>query len=84
MTTHCSAPTALFIAEDTIYGKVYHPANQNAKDLCQLAGLARLPEDRMALVRKLFHVLAPNGQPLPFPNAYRKPQPEPQHVCDDV
>jgi hypothetical protein len=73
-------PTALFVAEDTVYGKVFHPANQIAKDICAIAGLAKMPEDRMPYIRRFFQVLAPNGQPLPHPRAYQKPQPEAMQV----
>ncbi len=77
-------PTALFIAEENVYGIVYHPANQNAKDLCAIAGVVKMPEDRMPFVRRFFQVLAPNGRPLPFPKGFKIPQPEQRLVDQEV
>jgi len=83
MTHQYHIPTALFLGEQTIYGMVYHPANQNAKDMCRIAGVVRMPEDRMPYVRRFCQVLATNGKPIPYPKGYQRPV-EPQHILDEA
>jgi hypothetical protein len=61
-------PVAVFIAEETIYGKVHHPANRVAVNLCGIAGTRTIPEDRMPYIRALgFEIAEPNGEPIPHP-----------------
>lgn len=63
-------PVALFIPEDTVYGRVYHPANRIAVDLAGIAGTRRIPEDRLPYIRALgFEVAETNGSPIPHPLA---------------
>jgi hypothetical protein len=61
-------PVAMFIAEVGPYGKVFYPANSIAVNLCGIAGVRKLPEDRLPYIRALgFEIAAPNGQPIPHP-----------------
>ena len=60
-------PVAMFKLQETPHGTSYWPANSFAVDLCGIAGLLCLREDRMHYVRKRFRVVAPSGKPLPHP-----------------
>ena len=82
-------PVALFVPEDTQFGRVLHPANAIAKRFADIAGVRSLPEDRIPFIRALgFEVAETNGQLIPIPhprNGYgRRPEPEPRHVKDDA
>ena len=60
-------PVAMFRPEHTTYGIAYWPANSLAADLCGIAGVMKLNEERMHFVRKRFKVVEPSGQALPHP-----------------
>ncbi len=63
-------PVALFTCKETIYGKVYFPANRVAVNLCGVAGVRELPEERLPYIRALgIEIAEPNGQPIPHPRA---------------
>jgi hypothetical protein len=82
-------PVALFVPEDTEFGRVLHPANDIAKQFAAVAGVTRLPEDRIPYIRALgFEVAETNGQPLPIQHPWkgyrRQPEAKPKHIMDEA
>ncbi len=66
-------PAAMFIPEETVYGRVYLPANKNAVRFAGVAGTRAIPEDRLPYIRDLgFEVCFTNGQPVPLPHPRAK------------
>jgi hypothetical protein len=48
------APTVIFTMEETVYGIVYRPVNQLARDCCRLGGWRELtPEQRVILEEQI-------------------------------
>ncbi|WP_020471508.1 hypothetical protein [Zavarzinella formosa] len=63
-------PIAVFITEESVYGRIYRPANRIAVQLAGIAGSSTLSEDHLHYIRALgFGISEPNGQPIPHPRA---------------
>jgi len=65
--------TLTFRVEDSIYGKIYIPINELAKDLTFAGERRTLSEDGMVYLRKWFDIISePAPAPLSYPaNAYK-------------
>lgn len=82
-------PVALFVPEQTRHGRIFRPANRNAKLFAAVAGVVHFPENRLQHIRALgFEVAETSGQPIPIPHPWKgygcQPQPEPKHVLDEA
>ena len=83
MNSRIFAPVAMFIPEESAYGRRYLPANKLAVQLAGVAGCRAIPEERMGYITGMgIETIQPNGKPLKEQASASGPRPFPVQRVD--